>query len=147
MEIILKDDVAGLGYRNDMLTVKNGYATNFLIPQGLAIAATESNKKVAAENIRQASHKAEKIRMDAVGISERIGDLTIELRTKAGESGKIFGKITTLQIADALKARGFEVDRRKIEIGEDIKQLGSYDVTLNLHREVKHVLHVTVVEE
>lgn len=147
MELILKEDVKGLGYKNDTVTVKPGYGRNFLVPQGLALAATDSNKKILAENIRQAAHKADKIRLDAQNIADAIGELTLTIRTKAGESGKIFGKITSLQVADALKARGFDVDRKRIDLGEDIKNLGTYPATLNLHREVKHTVNVEVVEE
>ena len=147
MELILKEDVKGLGYKNDTVTVKPGFGRNFLVPQGLAVAATDSNKKILAENTRQAAHKADKIRLDAQNIADSIGELTLTIRTKAGESGKIFGKVTSLQIADALKARGFDVDRKKVDLGEDIKNLGTYPVTLNLHREVKHQVNVEVVEE
>lgn len=147
MELILKEDVKGLGYKNDTVVVKPGYGRNFLVPQGLAVAATESNKKILAENIRQAAHKAEKVRLDAQNLANNIGELTITLKTKAGDSGKIFGKITSLQVADALKARGFDVDRKRIDFAEEIKNLGTYTANLNLHREVKHSVTVEVVEE
>ncbi|MEJ1928895.1 50S ribosomal protein L9 [Nostoc sp. NIES-2111] len=147
MELILKEDVKGLGYKNDTVTVKPGYGRNFLVPQGMAVPATESNKKILAENIRQAAHKAEKIRLDAQNLANNIGELTITLKTKAGDSGKIFGKITSLQVADALKARGFDVDRKRIDFAEEIKTLGTYTANLNLHREVKHSVTVEVVEE
>src|SRR5210317_1801152 len=111
MEIILKDDIKGLGYKNDMVTVKPGYARNYLIPQGFAIMANESNTKMMAENVRQAAHKAEKVKADAEAIANGIGDTVLEIKAKAGDSGKIFGAVTTLQISDALKAKGFDVDR------------------------------------
>lgn len=147
MELILKEDVKGLGYKNDTVTVKPGYGRNFLVPQGMAVPATESNKKILAENIRQAAHKAEKIRLDAQNLANNIGELTVTIKTKAGDSGKIFGKITSLQVADALKARGFDVDRKRIDFAEEIKTLGTYTANLNLHREVKHSVTVEVVEE
>lgn len=147
MELILKEDVKGLGYKNDTVVVKPGYGRNFLVPQGLAVAATESNKKILAENIRQAAHKAEKVRLDAQNLANNIGELTVTIKTKAGDSGKIFGKITSLQVADALKARGYDVDRKRIDFAEEIKTLGTYTANLNLHREVKHSVTVEVVEE
>jgi len=147
MELILREDVKNLGYKNDTVTVKPGYARNFLIPQGMAVMATESQKKILAENLRQAAHKLEKFRLDAANLAESIGPITLTLTTKAGESGKIFGKITSLQVSDALKLRGYDVDRKRIEFTEEIKNLGTYDVTLNLHREVKHRITVAVVEE
>src|SRR5690606_21902461 len=112
MEVILRDDVKGLGYKNDTVTVKPGYGRNYLIPQGLAVLADKSNKKIVAENIRQAAHKADKIKNDAQEIANSIGDLTLEIPAKVGETGKIFGSVTTLQISDALKAKGIEVDRK-----------------------------------
>ena len=147
MEVILKQDVQGLGYKNDVVKVKPGYGRNFLIPNGVALIANESNKKLIAENTRQAAHKAAKVKQDATAITEKIGDLTIEIKTKAGESGKIFGAVTALQIADALKAKGFDIDRKKVILKETPKQLGSYHVTLDLHKEVKHEITVNVVGE
>ena len=103
MEVILKQDVAGLGYKNDIVKVRPGYGNNYLIPNGIALIATDSNKKLVQENIRQASHKAEKVKQDAESLAKKIGELTLEIGAKAGESGKIFGAVTALQIADALK--------------------------------------------
>jgi large subunit ribosomal protein L9 len=147
MEVILKQDVAGLGYKNDIVKVKAGYGNNYLIPNGYALIATDSNKRLVQENIRQASHKAAKIKQDAESIANKIGDLTLEIGTKAGESGKIFGAVTALQIADALKAKGFDIDRKKVVMKESPKQLGTYTVTLDLHKEVKHEVKVNVVAE
>src|SRR5688500_19659333 len=104
MELILKQDVQGLGYKNDIVKVKAGYGNNYLIPNGLALIANDSNRRLVTENIRQAAHKASKIKQDAEAIAAKVGELTIEIRTKAGESGKIFGSITEIQISDALKA-------------------------------------------
>ena len=147
MEIILKQDVTGLGYKNDTVKVKPGYGRNFLIPAGVAIIANESNKRVVAENIRQAAHKAAKLKQDAQALAAKIGEVTVEIGTKAGESGKIFGAVTAVQVSDFLKTKGFEVDRKKIHFKEQPKQIGTYTVTLDLHKEVKHTINVNVVAE
>lgn len=144
MDIILKTDIAGLGYKNDTVSVKPGYGRNYLIPQGYAMMASDSNKKMVTENIRQAAHKAEKIKSDAQAIADQIGDMVLTIPAKAGESGKIFGRVTSIQIADALRAKGFDVDRKKITI-DDVKTLGTYQASLDLHKEVKHKVNVEVV--
>jgi len=145
MELILKEDIAGLGYKNEVVKVKPGYGRNYLIPQGFAVIANESNKKVMAENVKQASHKAAKIKKDAEAIAEAIGSTVLEIPAKAGESGKIFGKVTTVQIADALKAKGISIDRKKIALPADVKMLGDYEALLDLHKEVKHKILFKVV--
>jgi len=147
MEVILKQDIQGLGYKDDIVNVKPGYGRNYLIPQGIAIFATDSNRKMVAENIKQAAHKAEKIKKDAEEVAKKIGDITLELKTKAGESGKIFGAITTVQVAEALKDKGFDVDRKKISFNTTIKELGEYTASLDLHREVQHEINIKVVAE
>ena len=147
MQVILTQDIAGLGYKNDTVDVKPGYGRNYLIPQGYAIIANNSNSKMVAENIKQAAHKAEKIQMDAEEIANNIGDMTIELGTKAGESGKIFGAITSNQVSEALKSKGFEIDKKKISFGQNIKELGEYKVTLDLHKEVQHEITLKVIAE
>ncbi|MFD0998534.1 50S ribosomal protein L9 [Ohtaekwangia kribbensis] len=147
MEVILKQDVQGLGYKNDIVKVKAGYGNNYLIPNGFALIANDSNKRLVNENIRQAAHKAAKLKQDAEALAAKIGDVTLEIKTKAGESGKIFGAVTALQIADALKAKGFDVDRKKVILKDAPKQLGSYAVTLDLHKEVKHEVKFNVVGE
>lgn len=147
MEVILKQDVQGLGYKNDTVKVRPGYGRNFLIPTGVAIIANDSNKRMMNENIRQAAHKAAKLKQDAEALAQKIGELILEIGTKAGETGKIFGAVTPFQVADALKAKGFEVDRKKILFKEQPKQLGNYTVTLDLHKEVKHPITITVVAE
>lgn len=146
MEVILKQDIQGLGYKNDTVSVKPGYGRNYLIPQGYAIIANEANQKMISENIKQAAHKAEKLKKDAEEIAKALGTLTLEIGTKAGESGKIFGAITTLQIADALKAKGFDIDRKKISFNP-IKELGDYTAIVDLHREVQHEISIKVVAE
>ncbi|GAB4198285.1 MAG: 50S ribosomal protein L9 [Thermoflexibacter sp.] len=147
MEIILKEDIAGLGYKNDVVKVRDGYGRNYLIPRGLAVMATDSAKKVVAENIKQAAHKAEKLKTDALSLAERIGDTTLDIYTKAGESGKIFGAVTTLQISDALKEKGFEVDRKRISLKTEVKNLGQYVAILDLHKEVKKEVVFNVIAE
>ncbi|MBC3541508.1 50S ribosomal protein L9 [Rufibacter sediminis] len=145
MEVILKDDVKGVGYKNDIVVVKPGFGRNYLIPQGLAEMATPSARKVVAENTRQAAHKAEKIQKDAQDLANRIGDTLLEIPAKAGESGKIFGAVTTLQVSEALKALGYEVDRKRVDFDQEVKSLGEYTATLNLHKEVKHQIRFNVV--
>ena len=147
MEVILTQDIQGLGYKNDTVDVKPGYGRNYLIPQGFAVIASTSNKKKFAENIKQAAHKAEKLRKDAEDLAAKIGDLVIEVGTKAGESGKIFGAVTTLQVAEHLKEKGFDIDRKKIAFSENIKSVGEYTAELDLHRDVKHEIGIKVVAE
>lgn len=145
MEIILKEDVKGLGYKDDLVSVKPGYARNYLIPQGFAVLASSSNKKMLAENLKQAAHKKAKIKQDADDLAVRIGELEIVVQAKAGETGKIFGAVTPIQIAEGLREKGFDIDRKKISFSEDIKTLGDYTATLDLHKEVKHDIVVKVV--
>ncbi|MDO6389877.1 50S ribosomal protein L9 [Pontibacter sp. BT731] len=147
MEVILKDDVKNLGYKNDIVTVKSGYGRNYLIPQGLAVLADKTNKKIVAENVRQAAHKLEKIQGDAQDLANKIGDITLEIPAKVGETGKIFGSVTTNQISEALKAKGHDVDRKRISFDQDVKTAGEYTATLNLHKEVKHQIRFNVVAE
>lgn len=147
MEVILKQDVAGLGYKNDTVKVKAGYGNNYLIPNGYALIANDANKRLVNENVRQAAHKAAKVKQDAQALAAKIGELTIEIGTKAGESGKIFGAVTATQIADHLKAKGFDIDRKKVVLKETPKQIGTYSATLDLHKEVKHEIQVKVVAE
>ena len=146
MDVILTQDIQGLGYKNDTVSVKPGYGRNYLIPQGFAIIANASNQKKIAENIKQAAHKAEKLQKDAEELAKSIGELILEIGTKAGDSGKIFGAITTLQLSSALQSKGFEVDRKKISL-PNIKELGEYTATLDLHRQVKHDITVKVIAE
>jgi large subunit ribosomal protein L9 len=146
MEIILKTDIAGLGYKNDVLEVKPGYGRNYLIPQGFASLATSSNKKILAENLKQAAHKAEKLQTAAEDLAANIGEMVITIVMKAGESGKIFGKVTNTQVSDYLAGKGFDVDRKKITM-EDVKTIGDYKAMLDLHKEVKHEVNVSVVAE
>jgi large subunit ribosomal protein L9 len=145
MEIILKDDVKGLGYKNDLVTVKSGYGRNYLLPQGLAILADKSAKKIVAENVRQAAHKAEKVKADAQAVADQIGNQVFDLPAKVGETGKIFGRVTTLQLAEALKNRGIDADRKRLSFDQEPTTAGDYTATLNLHKEVKHTINFRVV--
>ncbi|MCH1478650.1 MAG: 50S ribosomal protein L9 [Crocinitomicaceae bacterium] len=148
MEVILKKNVSKLGYTNDIVKVKPGYGRNFLIPQGYAVLATASAKKAHAEVLKQKSHKEEKLLSEAQGIAEKIGNLEISIATKAGDKGKIFGSINTIQLSDALKKAGFEIDRKSLKIKEEpIKELGSYEAEVNLYKGVIQTLKFEVVEE
>ena len=147
MNIILKEDVRGLGYKNDLVKVKPGYGRNFLIPKGLAVIANESNVKMRNEDVRQAQHKQERIRQEAQATAEKLNGVELTIGAKACESGKIFGSVTNLQIADALAAKGITVDRRRISFKTDIKHIGSYEAEIDLHREVKAVIKFEVVSE
>lgn len=147
MEVILKTDIKGLGYKNDLVKVKPGFGRNYLIPQGFAVLATGSNRKVLAENIKQAAHKAEKIKTEALALAEKLGTLSLEIKAKIGESGKIFGKVTTLQISDALATQGIDIDRKKIAISVPVQGAGEFEAEVDLHREVKSAVKFVVVGE
>ena len=147
MEVILKQDMPGVGYKYDTVKVKPGYGRNFLIPRGIAILANNSNRKMIDENIRQAAHKAEKLTNDALELAEKIQALNIEIGAKAGESGKIFGAVTSLQIAEVFSANGFDIDRRRISFKGDIKSVGEYEGTVELHKEVKAEITFKVIAE
>lgn len=146
MKIILKEDVKNLGQKDEVVTVKNGYGRNYLLPKGKAALATESALKVLAENLKQANFKQEKIKNLAQENAAKLEGLTLDIPTKAGSNGKIFGSITTIQIAQSLKEKGFDIDRRKI-VSDDIKFLGEYKATINLHREVSVTINLNVVQE
>lgn len=147
MEIILKQDIKSLGEKDDIVNVKPGYGRNYLIPQGFAALATESAKKVLAENLKQAQFKQDKIKKDAEAIAARLEGVKLSIGAKAGESGKIFGSVNTIQVADALKKEGFEVDRRRITFETEPKFIGEYVANLNLHKEVKVKVPFEVVAE
>lgn len=147
MEVILKQDIRNLGEKDDIVIVKPGYGRNYLIPQGFAILATPSEKKKLEENIKQVQFKQEKIKNDALELAEKLDSVKLSIGAKAGESGKVFGKVNSIQIADALKAQGYEVDRRRITFEEEPKHLGDYVAILNLHKEVKVQVPFEVVAE
>ena len=138
MEIILIQDVNKLGQKDDIVHVKDGYARNFLIPKGYAVAASSSAKKMHAENLRQRAHKEEKIKIAAQEIAQKLGSVSLVVGAKTSSSGKIFGSVNTIQIAEALKEKGFDIDRKSITLPEDqIKEVGNYKAVIKLHREVK----------
>lgn len=148
MEVILKQDLKGLGYKNDIVKVKNGYGRNFLIPQRIAVLATESNKKMQAEEIKQSSFKEEKLRNEATATAAKFADVTVKVGAKAGESGKIFGSVTNIQLADALKKAGYDVERKNIEMNEDaIKALGTYSAKVRLFKEISATINFEVIAE
>jgi len=147
MEVILKQDIKKLGEKDDVVSVKPGYGRNYLIPQGFAILATESAKKVLAENIRQAQFKQDKIKKDATELAAKLEGLKLTIGAKAGETGKIFGSVNSIQLAEALRKQGFEVDRRRITFETEPKVVGEYVANLNLHKEVKVQVPFEVVAE
>jgi large subunit ribosomal protein L9 len=148
MEIILKQDVQNLGSKDEIVKVKNGYARNYLIPKGYAITATESAKKVLAENIKQRAHKEAKIKADAELLAKKLEGLKLTIGAKTSSTGKIFGSVNTIQIAEALGAKGFDIDRKVISIQDDqIKEVGSYKAEIKLHREVKVSIDFEVIAE
>jgi large subunit ribosomal protein L9 len=148
MEIILLQDVNKLGQKDDIVTVKNGYASNYLIPKGYAIAATTSAKKMHAENLKQRAHKEEKIKVAAQEIASKLEGVTLVIGAKTSSSGKIFGSVNTIQIAEALKNKGFDIDRKSIILPEDqIKEVGKYNATIKLHRDVRVDVGFEIVAE
>ncbi len=148
MEIILLQDIAKLGQKDDLVNVKSGYARNFLIPRGFALAATPSARKMHSENLRQKAHKEEKIKTQAQELATRMTDLKLVVGAKTSSSGKIFGSVNTIQIAEALREKGFEIDRKSISLPEDqIKEVGKYKAVIRLHRDVKVDIDFEIVAE
>ncbi len=147
MEIILKENVINLGYKDDIITVKDGYGRNFLIPTGKAILATSSAKKVLAENLKQRAHKLAQLKVQAEELAAKLEGLTLTLGVKASSTGKIFGSVTTIQIAEALEKQGIVVDKRIIAIKDVMKQVGTYKVALKLHKEISSEITLEVVAE
>ena len=146
MEIILKKDVANLGHADDIVNVKTGYAVNYLIPQGYAIMATASAKKVHAENLRQRAHKIAKLVGDAEALAAKLAETTVQVSAKVSESGKIYGSVTAAQLAEALAAVGIEVDKKDITV-EAAKELGTYEATVKCYRDVKGTFKYEIVAE
>jgi large subunit ribosomal protein L9 len=148
MKVILKQDVNKLGQKDDIITVKDGYGRNYLIPKGYGIQATESTLKIHAENLRQRAHKEEKIRLEAEKIAEKLNGIKVVIGAKTSSAGKIFGSVNTIQIAEALKEKGFDIDRKSILLTDDqIKEVGNYKATIKLHRDVKVEIEFDVVGE
>lgn len=147
MEIILKENVIGLGYKDDIVTVKDGYGRNYLIPTGKAVIASESAKKVLAENLKQRAHKLAKIKADAEALAEKLGAIEpLKIATKVSATGVIYGSVNSLHIAEALSKLGFEIDRKTIVL-KDVKEIGSYSATVKLHKEVSVEIPFEVVAE
>ena len=148
MEVILKKNIDKLGYKDEVVTVKPGYGRNFLIPQGYATLATPGAKKAHEEMLKQRAHKESKIIAEAEALAEKLVELTVKIATKVGENGKIFGSVNTVQLAEALKVAGFEVDRKSLKIkDEPIKEVGTYEAEANLHKGVKPVFKFEVIGE
>ena len=148
MEVILKQDIQSLGHKNDIVTVKNGYGRNYLIPKGLAVLATPSAKKMHEENLRQRAHKEEKIKNEALENAKKMEKIELSIGAKTSSTGKIFGSVNTIQIAEALKEKGYEIERKNISIPEDqIKEVGKYTATVKLHKEVSVEINFEIVAE
>ncbi len=148
MEVILKEDVAKLGLKNDIVSVRPGYGRNYLIPRGIAILATESARKVFAENNRQQAHKQEKIRNEALEMAKKLEGKKLTIGAKTSSTGKIFGSVNTIQIAEALEKDGFIIERKNISISDDsVKEIGNYTAVVKLHRDVKVNIDFEVVSE
>jgi len=147
MEIILKEDIVNLGYKNDIVTVKDGYGRNFLIPTGKAVIVTPSAKKMLAEDLKQRAHKLEKIKNDAVELAAKLDGVSLTIATKVSSTGTIFGSVSNIQIADALTKLGFEIDRKTIVVKDAVKEVGSYKAVVKLHKEVSVEIPFEVVAE
>ncbi|MDR2969227.1 MAG: 50S ribosomal protein L9 [Tannerellaceae bacterium] len=147
MQVILKEDVVNLGYKDDVVNVKSGYGRNFLIPRGKAVIASESAKKVLAENLKQRAHKLAKIKDDAQELANRLEGVSLTIGAKTSSTGTIFGSVGNIQIADALAKQGFEVDRKIINIKESVKEVGNYKAQLKLHKDVSVEISFEVVSE
>lgn len=147
MEVILKEDVINLGFKDDIVTVKDGYARNYLIPQKKAVIATGSAKKVLAENLKQRAHKLEKIKQDALDLAAKLEGVSLTIGAKTSSTGTIFGSVTNIQVSEALEKAGHSVDRKIILIKDQVKEVGSYKAVIKLHREVTVEVPFEVVSE
>lgn len=147
MKLILKEDVAGLGYKDDVVEVKNGYGRNYLIPTGRGVIATPSALKVLAENLRQRAHKLAQLKADAEALAEALKDVKLSIATKVSETGTIFGSVNAVQIAEALKEAGHEIDRKLIALKQPVKEVGNYTATVNIYKEVSVEIPFEVVAE
>ncbi len=146
MEVILLEDMLNLGYKDDVVTVKDGYGRNFLLPQGKAVIATKSAKKVVAENLKQRAHKLEKIKQEAQELAQKLEGVTVTVGAKTSTTGTIFGSVTNIQIAEALEKAGHLIDRKLISV-KGVKEIGKYNATIKLHKEVTVELPFEVVSE
>ena len=147
MEVILKEDVINLGYKDDIVNVKRGYGRNYLIPTGKAVIATESARKVLAENLRQRAHKLAQIKANAEELAAKINDITLTIKAKTSSTGTIFGSVNNIQVAEELAKLGHEVDRKIIVIKDNIKEVGTYTAVVKLHKEVTATINLNVVSE
>ena len=148
MNVILQQDMPNLGHKDDIVAVKDGYARNYLIPKGYAINATEQAKKVHTEILRQRSHKEEQLKEAALKMAEELKDVSLTIGAKTSTKGKIFGSVNTIQIAEALTEKGFEVERKNISIKDDlIKEIGDYSATIKLHKEVLVDIPFEIISE
>ena len=147
MEVILKEDIINLGFKDDIVTVKDGYGRNYLIPQKKAVIASESAKKMLAEELRQRAHKLEAIKQEAQALGEKIDGMHLEIKAKTSKYGVIFGSVTNIQLAEALAEKGFEIDRKIIQIKKAVKEVGDYEAQVRLHRDVIVPITFTVISE
>jgi len=147
MQVILLEDLNNLGYKDDIVTVKDGYGRNFLIPQKKAIIASESAKKVLAENLRQRAHKLEKIKGDAQTVAAKLDGVSLTIGAKTSSTGTIFGSVNSIQIAEELAKKGFEIDRKSIILKDPVKEVGSYKATVKLHKEILVEIPFEVISE
>lgn len=146
MEIILLTDIANLGHKDDIVDVKQGYGRNYLIPQGYAILATPSARKVVAENLKQRAHKEAKLRAEAEELAAQLAEIKLTIGAKTSSTGKIFGSVNSIMISESLKEKGFDIDRKKIML-KDVKEVGTYTALIKLHREVKVDVEFEVISE
>lgn len=146
MEIILLTDIANLGHKDDIVDVKQGYGRNYLIPQGYAILATPSARKVVAENLKQRAHKEAKLKAEAEELAAQLAEIKLTIGAKTSSTGKIFGSVNSIMISESLKEKGFDIDRKKIML-KDVKEIGTYTALIKLHREVKVDVEFDVVSE
>lgn len=147
MEIILKEDILNLGYKNDIVNVKPGYGRNYLIPQGKAVIASPSAKKMLAEELKQRAHKLEKIKKDAEELAAKMEGVSLTIATKVSSTGTIFGSVTNIQIAEELAKKGFDIDRKIIVVKDAVKEVGNYKAVVRLHKEVSVEIPFEVVAE
>ncbi|WP_321333438.1 50S ribosomal protein L9 [uncultured Bacteroides sp.] len=147
MEIILKEDVVNLGYKNDIVTVKAGYGRNHLIPTGKAVIASPSAKKMLAEDLKQRAHKIEKIKNDAEALAAKLENVSLTIGAKVSSTGTIFGSVSNIQIADQLTKLGFDIDRKTIVVKDAVKEIGSYKAIIRLHKEISVEIPFEVIAE
>lgn len=147
MEIILKEDIIGLGYKDDIITVKDGYGRNYLIPQAKASVATVSARKVLAENLKQRAHKLAKVKEEAEALGKKLAEVVLTIGTKTSTTGKIFGSVNNIQLSESLSKEGYEIDRKLITLKDAVKEVGKYTATVKLHKEVSVEINFEVVAE